>query len=237
MKLYDFPWGVYPRRVQIYLKEKGRTLSTEDFFPGSPGWPPQALLDVNPAGKLPVLLTDEGVAITQSLGILAYLEAVFADPPMTGSTLLEKGRVAELIQLADEATTAFGFWARSVSPLFAGRGPQSLDAARVAAEQYARVLAEIDGNLEADQPFLIGDRPTIADCVLMPVLQFSSEFYGVALPDAFPKLRGWFDSFWARDSVAKHTYPPELHAVARGLEAQSGFALTDVTERQEARLT
>lgn len=72
MKFYNFPWGLYPRRVAIYLAEKG-TIEVErtDMEPHLiEGWPPAFLRALNPAGTLPVLDAGESVVIRQSLAIL-----------------------------------------------------------------------------------------------------------------------------------------------------------------------
>ena len=85
---------------------------------------------------------------------------------MIGSTLAEKARTREFVALADEATTMFSFWVRKASPLFTGRDELNRDAARLGAEWYYRRLREIDMLMsEKEGEFLVGNSPTIADCI------------------------------------------------------------------------
>ena len=56
MRLYEFDWGIYPRRVLVYLAEKGITdieLVPVDAMNGENHQPP--FLALNPSGTVPVL--------------------------------------------------------------------------------------------------------------------------------------------------------------------------------------
>lgn len=222
MKLHNFPWGLYPRRVTLYLAEKGIVdVERIDIEPDTAAeWPPPSLRALNPAGTLPVLDVGDGTIIRQSLAILEYLEERYPSPNMIGETPAARAATRELVAVIDEATTHFGIWAHKGSPLFAGREPQSAQAAAAGAEKYAHRLRLLEAMIVGD-PFLTGDRVTIADCVAMALLQFVQEFYGVPLPDDCPRLAAWYARFLRRPSVPHHTYPPALLSLAQGLSEQT----------------
>ncbi len=222
MKLHNFPWGLYPRRVIIYLAEKGVVdVELVDIEPHkTEGWPPSFLRALNPAGTLPVLDVGEGTVVRQSLAILEYLEERFPTPDMIGATQAARATTRELIAVIDEATTFFGIWAHKGSRLFAGRETPSAEAAATGAEKYAGKLRLLEA-MVAGGPFLAGDAVTIADCVVVALLQFVGEFYGVSLPVDCPKLAAWYERFSRRPSVPHCIYPPELLSFSYGLLEQT----------------
>ncbi len=222
MKLYNFPWGPYPRRLAYYLAEKGigDIELIEIEFPHRPElWPAGFLLDLNPAHSLPVLDVGNGVRIGQSLAILEYLEERYPSPNLLGETPERRAVTRELVAIFDEATAFFGLWARHGSQVNAGRHPLNLEAARVGAERFASKLRVAERKLVG--PFLGGKALTIADCVAMALIEFVDQFYGVRVPADCPRLAAWYDQFAGRPSAVRPPYPPEMLAVAQGLPEQS----------------
>ncbi len=222
MKLHVFPWGLFNRRVTIYLAEKGITdLERVETFPYlEPAWPPAFLRALSPAGTLPVLEARDGTVIRESLSIIRYLEEIHPSPNMTGRTAAARALVNDLVSVIVEATTILGFWVYKGSPLFAEREAPSMDVVNMAASRYASKLRLIESLMKG--PFLAGQQVTIADCLAMATLHFASDFYGVAILQECRKLSAWYAAFVERDSIARHTYPEELHRLAYGLPGQTG---------------
>jgi glutathione S-transferase len=218
MKLHHFSWGLYPRRVTLYLAEKAipdvQWLEIDPLDPKTMS----RVHELNPLGTVPVLETEDGLVIRQSLAILEYLEERYPEPNLLGETPAARAATRELMALIDEANTFFGIWCHKGSPIFAGREPQSAEAAAMAAEGYAKRVRQLD-SLMADGPFLTGDKVTIADCMAMALFQFAKGFYGVALPADCSKLVGWYERFARRPSVSAPEYPPELLRLSYGLKA------------------
>lgn len=77
MKLYELPWGPYPRRVTIYLTEKGILNVERIAVDVMSDWKTPAILALSPAGTLPILDVGDGTAIGPSVAILEYLEERF----------------------------------------------------------------------------------------------------------------------------------------------------------------
>ena len=222
MKLFNFPWGPYPRRVAYYLAEKAITdiepLQVE--FPHQPElWPSGFLLDLNPAHSLPVLDTGVGLRIGQSLAILEYLEERYPSPDLLGATPEARARTRELVAILDEATTFFGLWARHGSQVNAGRHPLNMETARIGAERFATKLRVAERKIVG--PFLCGDALTIADCVAMALLEFTNQFYGIALAGDCPALAARYAKFAERPSAQRPSYPSDMLRVAHGLPEQS----------------
>lgn len=94
MQLYLNATSPYARLVRIVLLEKGLdeavTLKWCDPWVDNP-----ALLEINPAGRIPVLVTEEGTALTESMLIAVYLDNAYPERPM-----LPAGRLGEVLHLA-----------------------------------------------------------------------------------------------------------------------------------------
>jgi glutathione S-transferase len=222
LKLYNFGWGPYPRRIAIYLAEKGITdiEVVEVEFPHRPElWPEDFLLKLNPAHSLPVLDTGRGLLIGQSLAILEYLEEQYRTPDLLGSTAEERAITREVVSLFDEATGFFGIWARQGSSVNVDRHRQDATAVAVGAERYASKLRVAEA--KQDGPFLCGSTATMADCVAAALIEFTSQFYGVPLPDDCPKLSAWFARMSKRPSMSPPDYPASMLEVARHLQEQT----------------
>lgn len=223
MKFYNFPWGLYPRRIQVYLAEKGiNDIDVEDIeLHKIADWPPPWMLDLNPAGTLPVLEGQDGTLIRQSLAIIDYLEDLYPQPNLMGETPVERAATREMMAIIDDATTFFGIWCHLGSPIFEGTEAQSLDAAQAGARRYHKKLQVLEAMIK-DGPFLQGDRITVADCLAIALSQFVNELYDVPIPHDCQKLKRWFESFSQRPSVPRHSYPSELRDLARGLPTVTG---------------
>jgi glutathione S-transferase len=216
MKLYELIWGVYPRRVIIYLAEKGISDIERiplDFFRGENRQPEH--LTRNPAGTVPVLEISHGVYIRQSTAILEYLEETYPSPNMIGGTPEERAFTRDLMSLINESTQFFGSYVTHASPLFAAMIEQKRDAADAAWEFYRQRMATLDQMIK-DADFLNGGYPTIADCALASLIGFARDFYNVAVPPDCRRIIGWYARFSARPSAAPPKYPPELLAITHG---------------------
>lgn len=220
MILFELDFGVYPRRVSIYLAEKGLTAVERRPFDLAKGWPPAEMPNLSSLGTVPILQADEHTVIRSSVAILEFLEERFPEPTMLGDTPAERSRTREFVALAEEATTMASFWMRKVSPVFTGREELNRDAGRLAAEWYYRRLQQIDMLMaERAGDFITGDKVTMADAITYSLMQFARDLYDVALPDDAPRLVEWFHRFAQRPSARAVAFPPPLREAAKGLPA------------------
>ena len=222
MKLYELTWSHYPRRVGIYIAEKGITGIERAAFDALAGWPPPEIMRLNSLGTVPVLQTDDGTLIRSSVAILEYLEERFPMPDMIGATPETRARTRELMSVVDEAAINFVSWCHRASPLFAGQKTQDPNAATIAADAYYDRLRLLDRLAsETAGPFLTGKDVGIADCSAIATLQFAEQLWDVPLPSRCPALTAWYANFQRRPSVALAAYPEPLLAAARGLPGVS----------------
>lgn len=218
MKLYELEWGLYPRRIAIYLEEKGITGIERVTFDVMTAWPAPEIALLNPAGTVPVLETDDGTLIRSSIAILEYLEEQFPSPDMLGANSENRARTRELVSIIDEAAIQFGVWCRKSSPLFAGQEVQNRAAGTFAADSYYRQLRLLDTMMqETTGSFLTGSTVTIADCIALATIQFAEQVYSVPIPQDCCKLAAWYVTFSERPSAGLPPYPAPVLALARNL--------------------
>jgi len=77
MKLYDFGQAPNPRRVRIFLAEKGIKVPSEQVDIGALQHRSESFAALNPMQRLPTLVLDDGTAIAESMAICRYLEALY----------------------------------------------------------------------------------------------------------------------------------------------------------------
>src|ERR1700735_2977531 len=93
MKLYDGGRAPNPRRVRIFLAEKGITVATEQVDLGQLQQRSDAYSAINPMQRVPALVLDDGTVIPESIAICRYFEALQPDPPLFGRGALEIARI------------------------------------------------------------------------------------------------------------------------------------------------
>src|SRR5690242_505142 len=94
MKLYiDSGRAPNPRRVRIFLAEKGVSLPVETVDLGAQAHKTAQFRAINPMQRLPALVLDDGMVIAESIAICRYLEALHPQPPLSGAGALEQALV------------------------------------------------------------------------------------------------------------------------------------------------
>ncbi len=89
MKLYDGGRAPNPRRVRVFLAEKGITVPLEQVDLGALAHQSPAFAAINPLQRVPALVLDDGTVITESIAICRYFEALHPEPPLFGRGALE----------------------------------------------------------------------------------------------------------------------------------------------------
>lgn len=224
MKLYNFAFGPYPQRLNIYLAEKCPADVERIIFDEpdrAADVPPARVKSLTPTGAMPILQDNDGTVIGQSLAILDYIEDKRPEPDMRGSTPAARARTREFVHVFDEALTFFGLWARHGSDLGHGVVRTSQDVAEICAGRYWGQLRLVE-RMMGEDAFIAGDRVTVADCVAMATLQYAADFYAVPVPPDCIRLQSWFNRFSSRPSAARPKYPEDKRARALGLMEQTG---------------
>jgi len=202
MKLYDAHIAPNPRKVRMFLAEKG--IDSVEIVPvdiAAAENRGEEFRKKNPMGTLPVLELDDGTCLTESLVICEYFEELVPDPPLVGSTPIERAvarnweRRIEL-EIAKPLAAAF----RNRSELFATRITQVPELIEPSRAEAANKLAWLDGAL-AGHEFVCGDRFTIADITLFVAVDFFS-MVGETIDPALANLAAWRERIAARPSTA-----------------------------------
>jgi glutathione S-transferase len=91
---YDFQRAPSPRRARIVLAEKGIAHEMRSVDLGTGEQLSDAFRSINPACTVPALVLEDGTVLTDNAGIAAWAEAVQPEPPLLGTTPVEKAAVA-----------------------------------------------------------------------------------------------------------------------------------------------
>lgn len=206
MKLYDDnDPAPNPRRVRLFLAEKGISLPLERIalFKGEHKAP--EFLAKNSLGQLPVLELDDGSHIAESVSICRYLEELYPEPPLFGRDAAERARVDMWIRrLEFRVTLPLGMvWVHAhpfVAGIMAAQGRQVFKEFGVSnLAVYEGALRWLDGELEG--AFVAGERYTMADIILQSTFDFGGAI-GVDVPEKCTQLTDWYARVSARPSAA-----------------------------------
>src|SRR6516162_5995666 len=119
MKLYGYPPGPSPRRVRIFLAEKGITVPSVQVDLRAGEHFGESFRAVNPDCTVPVLELDDGTRIADAIAICVYFEASQPEPPLMGSDAKSRAMIAA----AERRAERDGFYAvveafRNFTPAF-----------------------------------------------------------------------------------------------------------------------
>lgn len=207
MKLYDFTPAPNPRRVRIFLAEKGIEVPMVQVDIREMEQFGEDFRKINPYSVVPVLELDDGTRIGESVAICRYFEEVQPAPPLMGIDAADKAvvemwnRRAELMGIG-----AMGDVARNALPMFEDRAlpgsrgvpqiPALAERGRAAAERFFRAF---DAQL-ADHEFVAGPRFTIADITAW-IAVFLRGRVEISAPDDCTNLKRWYEAVEARPST------------------------------------
>ncbi|HOZ26994.1 MAG TPA: glutathione S-transferase family protein [Hyphomonadaceae bacterium] len=200
MKLYNLKAGMNPRRVRIFLAEKGVTIPTVDIdmMKGENGT--AEFLRMNPLGKLPVLELDDGTCISESIAICRYIEELHPEPDLFGSSPAERA-VIEMwnrrveFEFAQPMSSQF----EHLSPFFAERIEQVPECGAYARSRILKTLGWLDAEL-AKRRYIASDRYTIADITAQCAVLLGKNT-GVPLPTELANIARWWGEVSARPTA------------------------------------
>lgn len=207
MKIYDWHIAPNPRRLHIYVAEKGLNIPLVEV-----GTDKLTLSDEYkakyPHAMVPMLELDDGTCIGEAMAIARYLEALYPDPPLFGTDAKDRAIVDMWEKRAnEEGMLAASELFRNTAPTFADRGlpgsaepiPQIPELTKRALERMNRFFNKFDGQL-ADKPFVAGERYTVADITTLCAIDFG-KWTDLDIPEDCKNLRRWYDDVSARPSA------------------------------------
>ena len=201
MKIYDYKLAPNPRRVRVFLAEKGLKVPLEevDIMKSVNRQPP--FLAKNPLGGIPVLELDDGRLIAESVAICRYFEVLHPEPALFGTGAFEMATVEmwnRRIELALFVPVGM-VWAHlhELTRTRIKQIPEVGEQSRKAVEARYRWLDEELAN----RPFLAGDKYSIADITLLIAIDFA-KFNNISIQPDQKNLARWHQSVSSRPSAA-----------------------------------
>ncbi|MBC7444288.1 MAG: glutathione S-transferase [Polaromonas sp.] len=178
--LYDCATAPSPRRARILLAEKGVAHETVQVDLRSAEQLGSAFRQINPQCTVPALRTEDGAVLADNAAITAYLEARYPEPPLLGTTPIEKAQVASWNwRMEFEGLLAVAEALRNSAPAMANRAlPGQMDYSQIpelAQRGLARLqhfFALLDERL-AGRDFIAADRFSVADITAVVAVDFA----------------------------------------------------------------
>jgi glutathione S-transferase len=207
MKFYDMALAPSPRRVRMFIAEKGIEIPVVqvDLRGGEHLGPEFAKL--NPWCTVPVLELDDGTCISEAIACCRYLEAAYPEPPLMGATPAEQGVIAMWEHRAEwDGFIAGSEVLRNTAERMQGRaltGAMEFDQIPELAERGRRRIQRLYEMLDArfaDVEYLAGDGFTIADITALIAIDFVRR-QKLEIPEDRPHVQRWHDMVSARPSA------------------------------------
>ena len=202
MKLFDGGRAPNPRRVRIFLAEKGISVPLVPIDMAALEHKKEAVSSRNPLMRLPVLELDDGTILTETIAICRYFEELQPEPVLFGSGPLGKA-VVEMWQRRVEfnlfAPIANAF--RHIHPAMKEweipQVPEWGEVNKPKAVDFMRIL---DREL-ANREFVAGDAYSVADITGLVALDFLKPAR-IAIPEELANVLRWHQSIKSRPSAA-----------------------------------
>ena len=208
MRFYDCKTAPSPRRVRVFLAEKGIEIETVQVDLGAGEQFSEAFRKVNPDCVVPALELDDGNCISEVLAICQYIEEMHPEPALMGVTAEERARVSMWNAKVEQQ----GLWAmadafRNSAKGLAGRAVTGLEAypqiPELAERGRARVLqffSRLDAHL-GNNEFLAGESFSMADITALVFVDFA-RWIKIHVPDNASNLARWHVVVSKRPSAA-----------------------------------
>ncbi|WP_170761520.1 glutathione S-transferase family protein [Ruegeria lacuscaerulensis] len=207
MRFYDCSTAPNPRRARMFIAEKGLDIETQEVSIAKGEQLSDAFKAVNPNATVPVLITDDGTVLTENLGIAAYLEACFPEPPLMGRTPDEKGSVLMWNSIVEQQGGApIAETLRNTHPAFADRAiPGPVNHAQIPelAQRGRARVAHFFGLLETrlvESAYIAGPDFSLADISTFVFVDFA-RVIKMRIPKENPATLAWFEKVGVRPSA------------------------------------
>lgn len=208
MKLYDAVWAPNPRRVRMYLAEKGITVERRMVDLAAAENLQEPFLTLNPRGTVPVLELDDGQCIADSVAICRYFEVLHPDPPLFGRNAFEIARIeywVRKIEAEGYAGVAYAFRNRNKAMTdralsgFWPAVPQLPELVMRGQNMWRWFVETLDEHMEG-RDWIATDGYSFADLTALMTVDFAK---ATRLSDGrFPSALGaWYERVSARPSA------------------------------------
>ena len=209
MKLYDSTLAPNPRRVRMFMAEKGVDYENiqVDIIKGDNL--NESFLSINPRGLLPPLVLDDGTVIDETVAICRYIEEMHPEPALLGTDAISKANIeARQRHMEFDGLLAAADAFRNSFPGFSSRGlagnAGSVDAIPALAERGKNAMLRFYESLNAardDSAFVAGETFSIADITALCTIDFAAGAARVPIPDQCSNVQRWHADVSSRPSA------------------------------------
>jgi glutathione S-transferase len=191
-----------PRRVGIFLAEKGIEVPREERDLMAGALRCEDFSAINPWQRVPVLVLDDGRVIAESVAICRYFEELHPEPALFGTGPFGKAEVEMWNRRIEHGLfSAVANVFRHLHPKMAKlEMPQVVDWGEANRSKVQDELARLDCRL-AQSAFIAGDHYSIADITALVAIDFMKPAR-VGKPDGFANVMRWYREVSARPSAA-----------------------------------
>ncbi|HZV21818.1 MAG TPA: glutathione S-transferase [Hyphomicrobiales bacterium] len=200
MKILEERRAPNPRRVRFFLAEKGISVPFEQVDITKGEHKTVEFAKLNPVQRLPVLLLDDGTAISETMAICRYFEALHPEPPLFGRTPLE---IAQIEMWNRRAELNFLFAVaqcfRHSHPAMAGLETPQIPAWAEANKPRVAEIIRIFDEVLREREFLAGNSFSVADITAAVAAGFMKPAR-LSIPDDVPHFRQWYQRVSERPS-------------------------------------
>ena len=189
-----------PRRVKIFVAEKGIDIKFEKIELNKGDHRTDAFTELNPFQRVPVLVLDYGTVISESVAICRYFEEQYPEPVLFGRTALEKA-IVEMWNRRMEHNLMFHVSQcfRHGHPAMAElEVPQIAEWAEANKPRVMKGLEVLDEQL-SKYAFVAGDTYSIADITALVAIDFMRPAK-IALPETMGNIKRWYADMAERPS-------------------------------------
>jgi glutathione S-transferase len=201
MLLYHDPRAPNPRRVRIFLAEKGVAYDTIEVSIAAAEHQKPEFRQKNPLALLPVLELADGKVLRESMAICRYVEELHPEPNLFGADPWERAQIEQWNRHAElELLLPIAQVFRNTNAFWVGRIKQAPDFAEIMRDNVSSRFDWIDQEL-AQREYLAGARFSVADITALCAIDFGKVSNLRIKADTHPNLAAWHARVSGRPSA------------------------------------
>ena len=202
LEIIGSPQSNYVWAVRMVCEEKGVPYQHRAERPHTP-----EVDAIHPFGKVPVMRHGD-VELCESKAIATYIDRVFDGPKMIPDDAKLGAQVEQWVSLGNVEFDKLMIRQYVIGYVFPKDGKPDMAAIGAAAEKMKPQVDVLDRAVAATG-HLVGDRLTLADINILPMLFYVNRFEeGKALLGAAKNLSAYMERHFARESFRKSAPPP-----------------------------
>ena len=200
MKLFDFEPAANAQRVQVFIREKDIEIPTEQLNVREGKQFLEPFRSMNPFHCVPFLELDDGTVISESISICRYLEEIYPNPALFGTTAetraiidmwLRRFELDGFIPMLHAVRNHVENFKGRVIPGTRTDLPQSPKMVTRGIEMGKMFLERVEPHM-ADNEFVAGSRFSVADITAFFTVKLTRPLE-IDINSSYPAVAAWMD--------------------------------------------